>query len=137
MMILVQHTNQPHLRSSAACPMSRSGAAADASQGNQAAFREEVVCVLVETLLSHPQGVIRGLEPLEQEDGEAASLARTMKQAARAQSAGAIADWLGTAKIALQVPVTIGLCCHLPALAKHAQGPREMQSMSVSLPQTR
>ena len=93
------------VRSSAACPMLSSGAGADASQGNQAAFREEVVCVLVETLLSHPQGVIRGLEPLE-EDREAASLAHTMKQAARAQSAGAIADWLGTAKIALQVPVT-------------------------------
>jgi len=68
------------------------------------AFREEVVCTLVETLLSHPQGVVHGLEEVEGAEEGGGGLVGTMKAGARAQAAGSMVDWLGTAKIALQVP---------------------------------
>lgn len=66
-----------------------------------AALREEVVCTLVETLMSHPQGAAEDLSPPEAENP--ASLVTTVKAAARAQRASALVDWLGTAKTALQV----------------------------------
>jgi len=76
---------------------------ADESDANYPAFREELVCTLVETLLSHPQGVIHGVEAVGGREEESSSLVATMKAGARAQAAGSLVDWLGTAKIALQV----------------------------------
>lgn len=74
---------------------------AEGGEASYPAFREELVCSLVESLLGHPQGVVHGLE--EVEVGEEEGLVGTMKAAARAQAAGSLVDWLGTAKIALQV----------------------------------
>ena len=73
------------------------------------AFREELVTALVESLLGHRQGIIHGLEPLEGADGSG-SLVGVAKIAARIQAAGELADWLGTARIALQV----SLLCMTP-----------------------
>lgn len=77
------------------------------------------MCTLVETLLSHPQGVIKSLERQDGGSEQSASLMATIKEAARAQSAGLRVDWLGTAKIALQVGscsrLGLGLGCCMQA----------------------
>ena len=70
------------------------------------AFREELVCALAESLLGHSHGIIHGLEPLEDAD-RSGSLVATVKIAARIQAAGELVDWLGTAKIALQVSLLV------------------------------
>lgn len=56
----------------------------------------------MESLLGHPQGIIHSLEQLEDGEGSSSLVALT-KVAARIQAAGELVDWLGTAKIALQV----------------------------------
>ena len=64
------------------------------------------MCALVESLLGHCQGIIHSLEPLEDADGSG-SLVGVTKVAARVQAAGELIDWLGTARIALQVTMTL------------------------------
>lgn len=68
------------------------------------------MCALVESLLGHRQATIHSLEPLEDADGSG-SLVGTTKVAARIQAAGELVDWLGTARIALQV--SLPLACRL------------------------
>lgn len=63
------------------------------------------MCALVESLLGHRQGIIHSLEPLEEADGSG-SLVGVTKVAARIQAAGELIDWLGTARIALQVTLS-------------------------------
>lgn len=70
------------------------------------------MCTLVETLLSHPQGVIHGVEAVGGTEEESSSLVATMKAGARVQAAGSLVDWLGTAKIALQVEVLSSFPLH-------------------------
>lgn len=57
----------------------------------------------METLLGHPYGATQGLDTPEEEASNLGSLVAATKIAARVQAAGDLVDWLGTAKIALQV----------------------------------
>ena len=75
-------------------------------------------------MLAHPHGVIHSMESSEDNESNSGSLVATTRIAARVQAAGDLVDWLGTAKIALQVSPNL-LLMHLlrerrdPALIMH------------------
>ena len=74
---------------------------ADAQETDQPEYREELVCTLIEILLNHPQSIIHRLEAAPEDASH--SMLATIQEAARVQHAGSLVDWLGAARIALQV----------------------------------
>lgn len=61
-------------------------------------------------ILSHPQSAIQKYAISEEDESEQSLLA-TIKAASRVQAAGSLLDWLGAARIALQVGVR-SFCIH-------------------------